>query len=978
MKGTYFTSNNNEVLDSKLVKPKISPHTTMVEGLKNYENLQEMIKKFSNDACFFQEARQAYLSGKRIFGKRKQDSVETIWNNLKKNLKQVGAELWDLKQNVLGAIANMRQQMEKLEVAKKGHQTAIVVLHNMTIKKCRRKEQQLVGATTPAEKKKLEKISLDLKEMLSMKFFLAKMNQSHSSNVSFFGVTTDFKSRENTFFEKKKLVSEILKNIEANTNGLVLLRKKHEAKKTLWESLKLKIVVAGQNFKTCVINILKKKCIGILQKFGILEKDLPAIRASLVEPLPLQKVHVQEVNFCKENLFGENDMPATTTTTTTTTTKSDKDWVYQESSSSEEEEEEEEEEEKDSGNNNNYDISNGQKTNNYLKQKKYHQHVFSAKRPRKIPISCLPSVKRVKVYTTHETFKELLNVFHETFPVHVDDDDNNKPSNSMNLANVGLDNSFSDLLKSYTKEYPNMSDEKRGQYSDIFATANDIQHFQRRHRLMNHRKNEKKREKEALDSEDEEEEDDNADVAYDSDLSCTSSDEEEQFMNEWEERDSLSNLWGLDSEIRTARMVSVLYDSDEEEKLILPSDIAATIQVTHVPAPFKKKQAFLQWEQGNPNAGQVLNKVVDMVSSSIALPPMIPYNALIFGRFCVICCRVVSLRDPDCICTDYRGLKRSQCKDQQFFATLRMKNSWVVLKRNVRRSRELEHRSAWRRWRHSQRDLLLFGHPVLRVKQGFKTDPRVGNHLRDFMRFVFANYINLGTNDCVVCGDVLDVNRSFNFCNTCKAWKPFQEIWKDVQKEVRPKNKNAVAKQHRLAHKHNRKLKHQAEKRQKKYLNSSSSSNTTSHRKPKTVLSAEAMEKVRLLYRNRSGKQPQQLAFKTPKACHIETYQNKSSNNSDDSDSGDDDADDFDPNNPYAVPSSNYSKLPVNPIDVVRFQTLLPPPPPLIVEIPALPPQINGDAGGGSGIDLTIHFEEDDAAADVDDYVDDAMTMDFN
>jgi len=204
--------------------------------------------------------------------------------------------------------------------------------------------------------------------------------------------------------------------------------------------------------------------------------------------------------------------------------------------------------------------------------------------------------------------------------------------------------------------------------------------------------------------------------------------------------------------------------------------------------PRKLSKVHQQWEKGNPNADPPKMDPQDVIGA-IDAPRMNPHDGLVFGTLCQVCMEQVTATNPDCGCVDYRGLKRSECKDGLFFPTLRMKNAWIVLRKNKRRVRSQEHKKAWRLWRTSQRDILLLGHPVLRTQAGYGgVDARVGNHIRDFMNFVFENYCYLGTNDCVVCEDGLGVNRAFNFCNTCKAWEPFREIWKSVHARHRAQN----------------------------------------------------------------------------------------------------------------------------------------------------------------------------------------------
>ena len=203
-----------------------------------------------------------------------------------------------------------------------------------------------------------------------------------------------------------------------------------------------------------------------------------------------------------------------------------------------------------------------------------------------------------------------------------------------------------------------------------------------------------------------------------------------------------------------------------------------------VPVNLSNNRSFLRWQAGDPNADEALT--ASDTPAPLDAPRMPAYDGLVFNSYCVVCAAEVTALDRDCICVDYRGLKRSQCQDGLFFPTLRTKNAWIVLRRNPRRVRTKRHKIAWRMWRLCQRDILLHGHPVLRTVAGNRGDPRIENHIRSFLEYVFWNYQSLGHNNCVVCGDVLDVNRSFNFCNTCKSWKLFQDIWEDVNRSHGP------------------------------------------------------------------------------------------------------------------------------------------------------------------------------------------------
>lgn len=179
----------------------------------------------------------------------------------------------------------------------------------------------------------------------------------------------------------------------------------------------------------------------------------------------------------------------------------------------------------------------------------------------------------------------------------------------------------------------------------------------------------------------------------------------------------------------------------------------------------------LRWERGDPDA-DAPRGAADVLGP-VAGPLMSPYDGLVFGVLCRVCAQTISR----CICRDYRGLRRPQCAGGLFFPTLRTKNAWIVLRKNTRRVRSRAHQTAWRLWRACQKDLILYGHPVLRKDPANANDPRVGNHVYPFLSFVLRNRTFMGTPSCVVCDDWLAANCVYNICNTCKAWRPFQDYF---------------------------------------------------------------------------------------------------------------------------------------------------------------------------------------------------------
>ncbi len=925
-----FLNTKSENSSSKTVKKKNSPHISLVilKGLKIHENLSNLIQNYEKPECFFREALQAHMRGGKLLGDRL-GSPEPVWNNLLVSSKQLGEEIMVLKGSIATGLETVQQQVKNLAEANKRSQVAFRVLHKMAVTKYQNCVARLVGSKSPTDVQKLAQTKAKLGEIYSSKVFLFELNQCLRAGRSFFGRTAGLKLPEINFLEKKELVFQIQKTIQKTANDLDLLQKKLVTVTAICTSMESKKVAAGQTFQKFVIALLKRKRAVVLEELGISKEDLPRIRASLVTvvvknpPLPLVPLRLEEVTVevvagpasrhvnydadyvydgDDEDLFGEkydSDAPdsvpeghvyysvgleaeegprfvaSRTRSSGLLNINNNNNNVLTFTS---EEEESENDVQRSKGvpelvfeddaddNNNDIQIEYGDS-----------EHVSAIKCPRLEP---LPDPSPM---VTHETFQTLLTSV-RGLPSAYDID--NKLTGGLDsiwdesknkILSYKIDKAYDKLLQSYAKEYPDLSDTKRSQFSDIFATANDIQQYRRRRRLITRRRIEKKRKRQEEEDCRQEEEEEEEDEEYDSDFSSSSSDDDDEAEADG---DGMMGFWDIDPAVRGMRMVSVLCDSDDEKtKLVLPGGIAAYAKKHRKVAPFKKKKPFLDCEAGDPNAGHVLHRDLDTVGSLLA-PPMHAYSGLIFDRFCKVCCRVVYWPDMDCMCVDYRGFKRSQCMDGNFFPTLRMRNACIILRLNKRRVRNALHKTKWRNWRTSQRDLLLYGHPKLRVFQKFANDPRVGNHIRCFMRFVFANCQVMGTNNCVVCGDVLDVNRAFNFCNTCKSWEPFREIWKDVQTETKPTTLAKIKERGRLAHKHNRSLKKQAHQR-KHRLNIDAAATTATilgssldkTRPPPPVI---ITEEFRRLIRNGAGKQPQKpspppkLAYKTPRACHLQ------------------------------------------------------------------------------------------------------------
>ncbi len=919
-----FLNTRSEVSSSKVVKKKNSPHISLVilKGLKIHENLSNLIQNYEKPECFFREALQAHMKGGRLLGDRL-GSPEAVWNNLLVSSKQLGEEIMVLKGTITTGLEAVQQQVKNLAAANKRGQVAFRVLHKMAVTKYQNCVARLVGSKSPTDVQKLAQTKAKLGEIYSSKVFMFELNQCLRAGRSFFGRTAGLKLAEVHFLEKKKLVFQIQKTIQKAANGLDLLQKKLVTVTAMCTSMESKKVAAGQIFQKFVIALLKRRRAVVLEKLGISKEDLPRIRASLVtivvqKPIPLAPLRLEEVTVqvvacpASRNVHYGNDDD-----------DDDDDYLFEDKYDSDAPDPMDSEPEghlyynvgieaeegprfvarqtrsstlKNNTNNNVLAFTSGEEEsgNDFIVQGvpdliwsdddedgtqiEYgdSEHISAIKCPRLEPLPD-PSPRIID-----ETFRTLLTSVAKTLPTYEIDNELTGGLDSIwdetksKLLNHEIDKAHTKLLQSYAREYPDLSDSMRSQFSEVFSTANDIQQYRRRRRLKTRRRIENKRKRQ---KEEEEEEDDAAAAAlkYDSDFTDSSSSSEDE-----EEEDEMMGFWDIDPAVRTMRMVSVLCDSDDEESnLVLPGGIAFFAKKHRKVAPFKKKKPFLDCEAGDPNAGNVLHRDLDTVGSLLA-PPMHSYSGLIFERFCKVCCRVVNWPDMDCICTDYRGLKRSQCMDGNFFPTLRMRNSCVILRLNKRRVRSDLHKTKWRKWRTSQRDLLLYGHPKLRVSKKFANDPRVGNHIRHFMRFVFANCPIMGTNNCVVCGDVLDVNRAFNFCNTCKSWEPFREIWKDVQKEVKPTTLAKIKERGRLAHKHNRNLKKEAHQRKHRLNIDAAATPLTA-----TILGSSLdktgpppviiTEEFRRLMRNGAGKRPSpppppppKLAYKTPKACHLQ------------------------------------------------------------------------------------------------------------
>ena len=1019
MHSRTFLNTRGEVSGSKTVKKKNSPHISLVilEGLKIHENLSNLIQNYEKPECFFREALQAHMKGDKLLGDRL-GSPEAVWNNLLVSSKQLGEKIMGLKRTITTGLEAVQQQVKNLAAANKRSQVTFRVLHKMAVTKYQNCIARLAGSKIPADLQKLVETELKLREMYSSKVFMLELNRSLRAGRSFFGRTAELKLAEINFLEKKNLVFQIQKTIQKTANDLDLLQKKLVAITVLCTSMESKKVAAGHVFQKFVVALLKHRRAVVLKNLGIPEKDLAGIRASLVvvvvqEPLaPLrpEEVTVQVVacpasrnvrcggggdddyvyddaeDADDEYLFKakyDSDAPDSepeghlyynvgieaeegprfvARQTRSRTLKNNTNHNNNMLTFTSEEEEE-------SGNDFVVQASGGVSDLFFEEQDDDTQieygdkgHLKAIKRPRLEPLPD-PSPSRI----IDETFRTLLTSVAETLPTYEIDNeltgggglDSIWDEAKSKLLNHEIDKAHAKLLQSYAREYPDLSDSMRSQFSEVFSTANDIQQYQRRRRLKTRRRVEKKRKREAeakaeLEAEyvpqagptgikllvDAAEDDDEGE--YDSDFSSSSSSSSSSDDDD-ADADEMMGFWDIDPAVRSMRMVSVLCDSDDEKsELVLPGSIAAYAKKHRKVAPFKKKKPFLDCEAGDPNAGIVLHRDLDTVGSLLA-PPMLAYSGLVFGRFCNVCCRVVNWPDMDCMCTDYRGLKRSQCLDGNCYPTLRMRNGGIILRLNKRRVRSDLHKTKWRKWRTSQRDLLLYGHPKLRVCQKFANDPRVGNHIRCFMRFVFANCATMGTNYCVVCGDVLDVNRAFNFCNTCKSWEPFREIWKDVQKEVRPTTLAKIKERGRLAHRHNRSLKKQAHQRKHRF-NIDAAATTPPPPLPLTTtilgssldkMSPAPMlvtEKFRRLMRNGAGKQPSpappKLAYKTPRACHLQL--NLFEDDEEESEDDDDDGIEFAVPSLYSSSSSSttttttsrrHPDLPAleDPTDVVSF-----------------------------------------------------------
>ncbi len=974
MKRKSFLTINNEISTPKLVKPFLLPHIHLEKGLKMYENFLSVIKKYSNQKCFLEAAVKSYLRGTRLLKEETGDnSVETIWLNAAKARKRVETIIKELNQTILGSMVTMNSCIKNLGLAKIRLQTAVAKLQKHVLKSYGNKIERLAAAG-PAKKEELEKTRLKHKELFDMKIFLFELKKQQQANRSFFGVTNKFKSTELSLIEKKKVVSQLQKALQENTLSMNLSQKELYENLMIYETIKREMTAAGQSFQNRVIASLREKCISILRSIGISKKQATRAKACLsksgaaangLKPLSVDQIDVRE------------------------STKDDPDYVppapgdADDGSESEDDDgfikiptnskvskavlrnEAVDEDDDDDDFDTNEFLCDGEK-GDIRYQVDYHERSSAIKQPRIIPIPFLPRPELV----LHESFQNVLNLLQNDDD---DDDDetsgnNNKPAmvlswneENCNVLDVALTKMYAKVVQMYSEVYPFMSPYMRSQFSGVFSTANDIQQFQRRRREMETQKRAKKREKEeaaaVASSSDEDQE-------YDSDFSYSSSDDDD---NDGEEMEGETlDFWNLRPAARAKRIISILPNKPRDDgvpiiggidgkALTLPSEIAAVVKEPFIIPPHtKKNKRFTYWEEGNPNSGNVLERTLD-TASSVSAPAMPLYTGLVLGRFCIVCCQVVHPPDLDCICTDYRGLKRSQCEDGIFYSTLRMRNAAVPLRRNVRDRRSKPHRRLWSIWRNSQRDLLLNGHQVFRLLPEYVNDPRVGNHVRCFMRFVFANYQIIGTSDCVVCGDDLIVNRSYNFCNTCKAWPIFSRIWVDVQKETRSNNLEIVSKRRCIAFERNRRLKkEQIKRRQTASFYATAIPQSSAAADEKKNLMDRITDRDRQLARSGAGKQPR-LAFKTPKACHISSSRNTTTLPSVISSS-------IDNNQRQRRRRGDpvRSRITVNPMDVISFQVVSTPSPLATPDIPPLP----------SSSDMEITFS-------VDTYEDEAVTIDF-
>ncbi len=468
--------------------------------------------------------------------------------------------------------------------------------------------------------------------------------------------------------------------------------------------------------------------------------------SSSLKPLPIEKVHVEEVTLEEKN--------------------DDGDYVQQE---------EEEEEEEDYGGDDDDD--------------RFMEHLSASKCPRTCPLSPIILTEEELDRRIEEKFSHLRRVFNDTFP----DEDMAYTGREdwrerFDHVDTCLDQEHERLREVYKDVFPELNGPQRKAFAETFVRINDADQKKERQRIGKQRREKKKRLKEiAPSSYDDDLSDD------DSDLSETSSSSDDDDEDPYRDADDRS-------------LCSYLGDSDCEGKLILPKDVSLDGWAENPLPPHRKNPASLRQEEGDPNSGRVLDEIEDTAGPPGA-PEMERYDGLVLGHMCRVCMRIVNPDHPDCLCRDYRGLLRSQCTDGLFFATLRLYNAYVVLRRNERRVRSAEHKRMWRLHRSLQKDLLLFGHPVLRKQPEFAGDPRVGEHVHAFLRFVMANCHKLGTSSCVVCGDFLCENRAYNFCNTCKAWKPFKELWTLVQTELANFDKAGSGKRRRLSYASSRRRK---------------------------------------------------------------------------------------------------------------------------------------------------------------------------
>lgn len=344
------------------------------------------------------------------------------------------------------------------------------------------------------------------------------------------------------------------------------------------------------------------------------------------------------------------------------------------------------------------------------------------------------------------------------------------------------------ILPRYHEMYVSLNGKQRQEISQQFVKINDLHQREDRHRRKKKMaKRKKKKERKSSDSESE-------DAASNSDLSesCPSSPD------------------GGNGDAAAAAADNNSDESDYSgyEGVLLDRDFRSKGWEDKFLPPPRKKKPDLKWEQGDPNDKKMLQwppPNMDLENSACVEL----YDGLLFGCLCRSCLRVLGPESPDCMCRDHRGLLRSQCYqlDGLFFTTVKKRNAWIKLARTERRTRTPIQKHRWTKWRSCEKTELGFGHPVLRKDPDYVNDRRVGSRAHLFLRFVMANHHLRGTYFCVMCGDFLRQNRAYNFCNTCKAWLPFQEIWPLVRKEVESMNDLNSKQKRRIAYKRNHKHK---------------------------------------------------------------------------------------------------------------------------------------------------------------------------